>query len=464
MESKKISQIKKVHLIGIGGIGISALAKFFLAHGAQVSGSDVSPSFITYDLERMGAKIFDKQAPSNVPADAELVVYSDAIQHHNPERLAAAKYEIPRLSYFEALGEVSLEYPKTIAVSGNKGKTTTTAMLAHILEAAKLDPTAVVGSYVNDWKSNFRAGQSEFFIVEGDEWREHMSLLHPWAIVLTNIEADHLDYYGTFENEIIAFQKYVSKLPQKGLYFFNADDPVSVRLKRPKARPVSFGIKNKADLMASERKIEKGFQSFILEYKGTKLGRFILKQPGEFNVYNSLAAAAVSLEAGVSADIIRNALASFTGTWRRFQVTGEYNGGTIISDYAHHPTAVKAVIQAAKEFYPGHRLLVAFQPHHHHRTISLFNDFVQSFDGADWLLLSEIYKVTGREEGKDNISCVKLLEAVKERDAKTGVKRGLVFTPDLDDATRVLKKEIKKGDVVLILGAGDIYKICDQLK
>ncbi len=443
---------------------MSAVAKFFLAQKIQVSGSDLAGSFITRDLADRGATIFLGQQKDNVPTDANLVIYSDAVPADNPERAWAGELKINQLSYFKFLGVISQMKSKTIAVSGNKGKTTTTAMLSTILENAGLDPMAVVGSFVNSWKSNFRAGNSSYFVVEADEWREHMNELSPWAVILTNIEPDHLDYFGTFEKEIAAFQKYVNKLPGHGVFFYNADDAVVSGLKKPACKSVSFGMNGQVDLRLHGRRLESGCQVFQLKYRGQELGDFRLPMPGLFNIYNAMAATAVALELGVPVQIIKDVLASFQGTWRRFQIMGEHEGVTVVSDYAHHPTAVAATIKAAKEFYPGRRVVAAFQPHHHHRTESLFAEFVKCFDDADCVLLQEIYAVAGRDKlTNEEVSSLDLLTAIRQNDKERNVSRQLEFSKDQGSLKQAIGRHLKKGDVLLVMGAGDIDKVAEDL-
>lgn len=458
-----LKKYNKIHLIGVGGIGISALAKYFIAEGKVVSGSDLHTSFITDDLVRLGAKITVPQQSENVPSDVDLVVYSAAVPDDNVERLRAAQLGITQCTYPQALGALSAQYAKSVAVSGNKGKTTTTAMLACILDSAALHPTAVVGSYVNNWQSNFLKGSSsEYFVFEACEYKEHMNEMQPTRIILTNLEPDHLDYYGTFEKEVAAFQKYINKLPAEGVYFYNADDPGLTRLEKPKCHTVSYGLKNKADVMALARKIENGVQSFAVSYNGNDLGRFELELPGLFNVYNALAAIAAALELNVAPELIKKGLLDFQGTWRRFHNLGQYNGAQIISDYAHHPTAIRSTIDAAREFFPGRRILVAFEPHHHHRTLSLFQDFVQSFGGSDALFISEIYKVAGRDNMSDaQVSSRDLVNAIKD---SAGLNQGPVeYTQDLVELESKLKNAAQEGDVILLMGAGDIFKVAEKL-
>ena len=446
-----LTKLKKIHFIGIGGIGVSSIAKMMLSQDKVVAGSDLELTEITQELKNMGAKIFQGHKSENLAEDTELIIYSPAVPEANPELTRAKELNIPQLSYPEFLGELSKD-KFTIAVSGTNGKTTTTAMLGLILEKAGLDPTVIVGSKVNmsGWQGNLRmgkpphqnfwcGGKSKYFVVEGCEWRAHMLNLKPKVIVLTNIEEDHLDYYRDLNHIIETFQKYVDKLPSDGLLVLNADDVNSINLKRPKCKVITYGIKNPADIT-------------------TNKFSFKLKVPGIFNIYNALAAGACALNLGVKREEIKKALEDFTGLWRRFERVGERDNAIIISDYAHHPTAVKGTILAAKEFYPDRRIVAVFQPHHHNRTKNLFNDFVASFDRADLIILAEIYDVAGREADKDqNVSSQDMVKAIDARGKK------VLYAKDLAETKKLILQNIQSNDIVLIMGAGDIYQVANKL-
>lgn len=428
------NKIKKIFFVGIGGIGVSALAKLFSAQGWKVSGSDKYSSEITDELKKRGIKVFIGHKEKNLDSDTDLVIYSAAVRPEIPERKKAAELRIKQLSYPEALGLISKD-KYTIAVSGTHGKSTTTAMLGLILTEAGLDPTIIVGSKVKHlgWDENLRVGQSKYFVVEGCEWQAHMLELKPKIIVLTNIEKDHLDYYKTFKNLKQAFKKYVRKLPKNGLLVINADDKVCLEIaKSAKCKVVTYGIKNKP------------------------FPQFTLRIPGQFNVYNALAASTCALELGVKPEIIKKVLTNFKGIWRRFQKMGEYKGALIFSDYAHHPTAVKETLRATKETYPDRRLVVVYQPHHFDRTKRLFSSFVRAFDEADFVILNEIYDVPGREVAR-KISSRDLVRELKKRKIKA------VFSKDLKETKKILLRQVKKGDIVLIMGAGDIYQLSTVL-
>lgn len=444
------AQLKKIHCIGIGGIGVSAVAKMFLLQRKKVSGSDLASSEITRELEQMGAKIFYNHQAENVPQDADLVIYTPAAEPEHIERQQAQKCEIAQLSYPQILGEISRQ-KYTIAVSGTNGKSTTTAMLGLILEKAGWDPMVIVGSRVGPFNSNFRPGYSKYFVVEACEHQANMLNLSPQVIVLTNIEPDHLDYYRDIEHIRQTFQEYINKLPADGILIINADDPVSQKLILPSCRVVKYGIENNAEVRGRERETGAGYQTFFIQDEKIQLA-----VPGLFNVYNTLAAAAAALALGLDLKIIQETLSVFPGIWRRFEKIGERSGAIIISDYAHHPTSVAATIKAAKEFFPGRRVMVVFQPHHHNRTKKLFNEFAQSFNGADVVILSEIYDVAGREgEADRDVSSRELVKAI--------AKEHTFYAKDLEETKKLILENLQSNDVVLIMGAGDIYKICGEL-
>ena len=456
--------VKKVHVVGAGGIGVSAAAKLLAHEGKIVTGSDVGRNEAVGELEAAGISVTIGHAAANLPADADLLVYSSAVPETNPERAEAARRGIRQLSYFEFLGEYS-RTKWTIAVSGTNGKSTTTAILGLILEAAGLDPTVIVGSKVRSFPDrNLRLGRGKYFVVEACEHQAHMLEIAPRMIVLTNIEEDHLDYYRDLEHIRATFQKYVESLPADGALILNADDPVSRDGLAPAVAPATYGFSAAAAYRASDLRVGVGRLSFAVAGRGRDLGRFDLPLPGRFNVMNALAAIAAASELGVPADVIRRSIAAFPGLWRRFEKVGERGGTPIYSDYGHHPTAVSGTLQAAREFLPDRRIVLCFQPHQHNRTKRLFDEFTAAFDGADVLVLAEIFDVAGRESAEDrDVSSAKLAEAVRRRDVASGRARPVLYAADPAAARKLLAGLLLPGDVCLVMGAGDIYKIADEL-
>ncbi|OGZ24893.1 MAG: hypothetical protein A2896_02075 [Candidatus Nealsonbacteria bacterium RIFCSPLOWO2_01_FULL_43_32] len=398
----------KVHFIGIGGIGISALAQYYLAQGLQVSGSDLVSSEITKSLEKMGIKI---SIGKNVfKKDADLTIYSPAV---NVRRRTSNI-----LSYPEALGNLTKKH-FTIAVCGTHGKSTTTAMLSLILIKAGFDPTVIVGTKVKEFgDSNFRLGKSRYLVIEACEYDESFMNYEPKIIVITNIEAEHLDYFKTFQNVLKAFRQFAKKLPKDGI-------------------------------LIDEKKYKKTREASNL--------RKILKVPGEYNVANALAALAAARALKIPDKTSYQALADYQGSWRRFEERELKIGNCklkIVSDYGHHPTQIKATLRAARDKWPHRQIWCVFQPHQYQRTYYLFNDFVRVFKEApvDRLIITDIYDVAGREETKikKQVRAEKLISSINQKWANFVAK---------NDIIDYLKKYLKGGEVVIFMGAGDIYGV-----
>lgn len=460
-----LSNFKKIHFVGLGGIGVSAVAKFFKLQGSEVSGSDIEPTEITDECKNLGITFYSGHNANHITSNMDLVIYSDAVPQDNPERLRAAELSIQQKSYAEILGEIS-KTKRTIAVSGTHGKSTTTAIIGLILEAAGLDPTVIVGSKVKTFSyGSLRLGTGEWLVVEGDEYRDHMLQLRPEIIVLTNLEWDHPDYFKTFEQMLDSFCQYIKLLPPQGYCVINNDDQDCQKLhsripsqggQARNVRMVNFGFTEGSDFMARNLLLDAGVVKFTTSTKDGAIDDYTLQVPGRFNVYNALAAIACARVLDIKPQIFKKTLSEFPGIWRRFEKVGEYNGATIISDYAHHPTAVRATIQAAREFYPNKRIMVVFQPHHRNRTKRLFNDFLAAFDSADFSIISEIYDVAGRElKADENISAKDLVAAIGKND--------IIFGGNLDQTNDLIKQHARKDDIVLIMGAGDIYKVATDL-
>jgi UDP-N-acetylmuramate--alanine ligase len=449
-------QVKNVYVTGIGGIGVSAIARLFLAQGATVAGSDLSASANTELLVTEGITVHLSQVAQNIAEEIQLHIYSSAVPPHNPERQRIAELGIPSYSYNEFLGLLSNEY-KTIAVSGTNGKTTTTAMLSHILVDGGLDPTCIVGSIVPEWKSNWRLGASDLLVLEACEHKAHMMTLHPEHIVLTNIEADHLDFYKDLDHIKQTFREYIGKLPEAGKLVFNADDIHTVDVVGG-ASDISFGKASGAIRLLSISSQE-GYQEFRISYGGQEyMGKLVI--PATFNIYNALAALAMAVELGVDVEQALASLEKFKGTWRRFEHVATYNEVNVYSDYAHHPTAVKATIAGARDFFPSKEIVAVFQPHHHSRTKELFDDFIHAFEGADKVVLVDIFDVAGREEDDDqDVSTEMLIEAISQEYPDIQ----LVYTPGLEDLDEYLRDELHDGQVCLVMGAGDAYQVAENL-
>ena len=432
----------KVHFIGIGGIGVSALVQYYLSKGNEVSGSDLARSEITDFLKKLGAKIYIGNFSKNIQKDFDLIIYSPAAKKNNPELKRAKSRKIKTMSYPEALGELTKEY-FTIAVSGTHGKSTTASMMGLAFEKAGLDPTVIVGTKVKEFgNSNFRAGKSKTLVIEADE--HFASFLNYWPkiIVLTNIEREHLDYYKNLKNILNAYKKYAGHLGRDGFLVFNEDDEnikkVVSEINNPQFKTEKYGF---------------------LQKESVKLKK-ILKIPGKHNIYNALAVLAVARILRIPDEITFKSLSEFKGTWRRFEIKkgkAKKNQITIVSDYGHHPTEVLATLEAVREKYPKKTIWCIFQPHQHQRTYYLFNDFVKVFREApiDNIIITDIYDVAGRETKKikAGVSSKKLVKKIKKDNIR-------YFAPD--KAEKYVKENIKSGDALVIMGAGDIYKLADK--
>jgi UDP-N-acetylmuramate--alanine ligase len=428
----------KIHLIGIGGIGVSALAQYYLSKGNQVSGSDLVASEITDFLKEKGIKVYIGNSAENIKKDFDLVVYSPAVKKNNPELVQAKSYKLKAISYPEALGDLTKGY-YTIAVAGAHGKSTTTAMIALVLIEAGFDPTVIVGTKLKEFgNSNFRAGKSKFLVIEACEYDSSFLHYSPKIIVVTNVDKEHLDYFKTFTNVKKAFKDFILKLSADGFLIFNKDDKYIPRISKPKFKTMGFSLKQKE----------------------TQKIKTTLKVPGLHNVSNALAALQVARALGISDKTSFKALSEFKGTWRRFEIKEGEAGGKqiiIVSDYAHHPNEISATLKAAREKYPNKKIWCVFQPHQHQRTYYLFSDFVKTFRSApvNKIIITDIYDVAGREVKEINkeISSKKL---VKEID------REFIIYSSLVELESHIEKNIRSGDVLIIMGAGDIYKLVDK--
>ena len=436
-------QSKNVHIVGIGGIGTSAVAKLFLSRGASVSGSDMHESELITDLRGRGVDVLIGHYPANIPEGCDLVVYTRAVVEANVERQAAVERGIKQLSYPEFLGILAKDY-KTIAVSGTNGKSTTTAMIAATLIEAGYDPTVIVGTKVPGWSDgNLRVGKGEWLVLEACEYMASMLEIHPNTAVITNIQEDHLDFYKDIDHIRETFQKWIDCRETCAQVVINRDDAESQKLKSKYVS--SFGVDG--------RKVGDKKQTF--DVVGVEVELAI---PGEFNAQNAAAALTAAHIVGVPDEAAVKALGEFKGTWRRFEHVGMWKEADIFSDYAHHPSGVAGSIEAFREFYPDRRLIVVFQPHQHSRTHEMFDKFVASFDGADILVLSEIYEVTGRTEEKFE-SSKDLADQVRNR----GRNGKVLYAKDLGEAEDHLRYAVQKDDVIVCMGAGSIDSIARKI-
>lgn len=466
-----LSQVRRVHLVGIGGINMSGVAKLLLRAGIGVTGSDVTASEATAELIKAGIPVIIGHEASNVPADIDLVIYTSAAPEHNPERLAAAARGIPQVTNFAFLG-AWLATKRCLLVCGTHGKSTTTALTGLLLEGANQDPMVIVGSRVPAFPDgNVRFGSSDVVVIEGDEYARHFLEFEPYAVILNNLELDHTDIFPDLQNLLQAFRELLEKVRNGGIIVANADDRnVQTLIGQERAALIergvrirTFGFGTHADHQVVDYAVKAGEQSFGLRDASNRVYRFKLLVPGKMNVMNCAAALSLISSIGIPWTGMEKVLSRFTGIWRRFERIAERDGVLVISDYGHHPTAVAATLEAAKAFYPGRRIVLAFQPHQRRRTRDLFLDFVPSFDRADSLLLVEIYDVAGRESENEAISSRDLQDAIVRHDADRAIVRSVDYEPNPDEALAVLRRWKREGDVIIVMGAGDIYKIADKI-
>lgn len=443
-------------MVGVGGIGVSALARFFCHYGLRVSGSDTVHFSDEDALRLLGIHIAIGHPP--LAEGVDVIIYSPAVPHDDPERVEARGRGVQEFSYPEALGEL-MHGHYGIAVSGTNGKTTTTALLGLMFQEGGSDPTVVVGGMIPAWNGNMRVGSGDEFVVEGCEYRRHMLALRPKVIVLTNIAPDHLDYYKDIDDIQNAFAEYLEGLPDDGVVIYNADDArtVDVVKKNSSTATISFSINHlsamRADYGVGPVWYHEGTQQFEVFFHERSLGTIITSLPGAFNRSNILAAVATAHFRGVSFGAIVRAVANFSGVLRRFERVGVYRGAPVISDYAHHPDAVAGTIEAARELFPGRQIIAVFQPHQTDRTIKLFDGFVDALLKADKVMLAEIYRVAGREETSEHakISSRALVDCLNERAGGLAV-----YANTLNDAQVLLTSIDVSQSVLLIMGAGDI--------
>jgi len=451
------SELKKVHLVGVGGCGMSGVAKMLLATGVEVTGCDTKRSESTQRLEDLGATIYAGHDASHVGDDVDLVVHSAAVKGDTEELEEAARRNIPVLKYAQMVGRLMRE--KTgIAVSGTHGKTTTSAMISFILHQAKVSPSFVVGATIAGLNESSMVGRGPYFVVEACEYDRSFHNFRPHIAVTTNIEPDHLDYYRGMPDLVDAFSDFAALVDEDGLYVVSADSPPSLKAARAaRARVETFGIGIAADWEARNLQLTNGSYAFEVAHNGETFGDFQVRVPGRHNVSNALAAIAVTHAIGLEADVIGEHLLGYRGTARRFEVLGEAGDITIIDDYAHHPTEVRATLSAARELFGGRRLIVVFQPHQYSRTRFLLSDFAASFDAADILIVPDIYFVRDSEFERSQINAGDLVFQITRRDVRA------LYIPHFDEIIDYLDRLLEPNDVLITMGAGNVNEIANNV-
>jgi len=446
-----------IHFVGIGGIGMSGIAELLLNLGYKVSGSDLQTSEITERLKDLGGSIFAGHSADQI-SGADVVVTSSAVGRENPEVLAAGRISIPVIPRAEMLAELMrLKY--SVAIAGAHGKTTTTSMVASVLAQGGLDPTVVIGGKLKSIGSNAVLGKGDFIVAEADESDGSFLKFSPAIAVVTNIDREHLDYYQDLDTIKAVFLDFIDRIPFYGLAILCLDnESIQDLIPKIKKRYTTYGMSTQADFQIRDVEFEKRRSRFSVYHRGHMLGRFSLNLPGIHNVYNATASIATGVELDVPMDAIESALQTLEGVQRRLEIKGEMSGITVVDDYGHHPTEIKTTLQAIEECWPENRKVVVFQPHRYTRTRTLFDDFTRSFYQSDVLLVLPIY--AAGEQQIEGVTGRKLCEDIKAHGHKE-----VICSAGLEDAVTYLKENLQPGDVLLTLGAGDVWKVgMDVLK
>jgi len=447
-------RIRKIHFIGIGGIGMSGIAEVLLNLGYQVSGSDLRESETTRRLEELGGEITYGHREANLQG-ADVVVTSTAVKADNPEVQEAHRHLVPVIPRAEMLAEL-MRMKYGIAVAGTHGKTTTTSMVATVLVHGGIDPTAVIGGRLDSLGSNAKLGQGKFLVAEADESDGSFLRLSPTIAVVTNIDADHLDYYRDLEQIKDTFVDFINKVPFYGLAVLCLDDPnIQDIIPRVKKRFATYGMTSQADFQATRIEHREGSTSFTVHCRGEELGRLSINMPGRHNVLNALAAVAVAIELDIPFATVAEGFGGFGGVDRRFQIKYDERGIMVVDDYGHHPAEIVATLAAARAGW-DRRIVAVFQPHRYSRTQALFDEFVTAFYQADHLVVMDIYAA-----GEDP------LPGVEAKDLVKGIcghgHKGAHYIGDQHGVVSHLMSELREGDIVITLGAGNVWQVGDSL-
>jgi UDP-N-acetylmuramate--alanine ligase len=445
----------RVHFVGIGGIGMSGIAEVLLNLGYLVTGSDLHESEATKRLRALGAQVFVGHQEENLAVNPSVVVISTAVKYSNPEVLEARRRQIPVIPRAEMLAEL-MRMKYGVAVAGSHGKTTTTSIVAAVLSSAGLDPTMVIGGRVHMLGSNAKMGQGEILVAEADESDGSFLFLSPTIAVVTNIDREHMDYHQTMERLHESFLAFVNKVPFYGVAVLCLDDAaIRALIPKVKKRWITYGLSSEADFSARDLHMDAAGVKFSALHRGKLLGKLRLRLPGRHSATNALAAIAIAQELEIPFSRVTEALEAFTGIHRRFEIKGEPHGILVIDDYGHHPAEIRATIGAIRDSWKR-PLTVIFQPHRYSRTQDLFDEFLTAFEGADRLILTEIYPAG--EDAIPGVNSESLYQAIK-RMGHTEVE----FVPDKNQIPKMLAEKLNAGDIALTLGAGDVYKVGEAL-
>ena len=447
-------KVKKVHFVGIGGIGMSGIAELLINLGFEVTGSDMKTTNITENLQKHGAVIYEGHKPENVN-DSDVLVYSSAVQVNNPELQRAKDKQIPIIRRAEMLSELLKLKQTSIAVGGTHGKTTTTSMMGAVLTEALLDPTLVVGGVVKSLDVNALLGQGDVIVAEADEFDKSFLQLTPTYAIITNIDTDHMDCYDSEEDLLNAFAQYANAIPFYGAVVACVDEPLIKRILPDISRPViTYGFSGDAEFQAERRLYREVRSTFVVKHRGKELGEVEMMVPGAHNVKNALAVIALGTEMNIDFNTISNGLKQFSGVKRRFEIKGIFDDVMVVDDYAHHPTEVSATLRAIKNGW-DRRLVAVFQPHLYSRTQDLYEDFARSFLISDVLLVTDVYPA--REEPIAGVTGELITNM-----AKSMGHENVYWVEDKKRLVAAMKALVEPGDLVITMGAGDIWRICDK--
>ena len=447
-------KVKKVHFVGIGGIGMSGIAELLINLGFEVTGSDMKTTNITENLQKHGAVIHEGHKPENVN-DSDVLVYSSAVQVDNPELQYAKDKQIPIIRRAEMLSELLKLKQTSIAVGGTHGKTTTTSMMGAVLTEALLDPTLVVGGVVKNLDVNALLGQGDVIVAEADEFDKSFLQLTPTYAIITNIDTDHMDCYDSEEDLLNAFAQYANATPFYGAVVACVDEPLIKRILPDISRPViTYGFSGDAEFQAERRLYREVRSTFVVKHQGKKLGEVEMMVPGAHNIKNALAVIALGTEMNINFNTISNGLKQFSGVKRRFEIKGIFDDVMVVDDYAHHPTEVSATLRAIKNGW-DRRLVAVFQPHLYSRTQDLYEDFARSFLISDVLLVTDVYPA--REEPIAGVTGELITNM-----AKSMGHENVYWVEDKKRLVAAMKALVEPGDLVITMGAGDIWRICDK--
>lgn len=450
-------RIRDAHLVGIGGSGMRALAEVLRGFHIRITGSDISiPAHDYWRMHQQGLRAYQGHAASHLPPEVDVLIYSPAVPADNPERREAARRGLPQLSLSEAIGRI-MAAREGVAVSGTHGKTSTTALLGHILDVGGRSPSVLTGAEVLDRGVSGWAGSGELFVVESCEYRRHFLDLSPRHAIILNIEPDHFDCFQTFQESVSAFREFASRIPGDGTLLVNYDSPTALdAVREARASVQTFGSRAGADWwLGNLWQMERGWR-FRVFHRAKRFGDFELPLPGRHNVLNAMAAIAMSHRLGLNRRKIAKGLRSFRGTRRRFEQIGSWRGVTFVDDYAHHPTAVRVTLRTARECFAGRRIWCVFQPHQISRTRALLDDFVQNLSAADRVIVAPVYAARERATHEQTELSARIARRINRRGTPAA------FVESLDRIPSTLETEIAAGDVVLTLGAGDIDRIGNE--